>query len=164
MKGRPRDPTRARRQTGHRRKPDEAPALKVVRDPVPAPAGTPPALAPPEDLPEKMLPTWHRVVDAMGGIAALTAGDLFTIEAFVRQYHRMREAGKLVDDYSILATRVTGDVTVSPFLKAERDSAAMVLRLAEQYGLTVASRMRLGLMNLQGRTMLQALNDDLDQD
>ena len=48
-------------------------------------------------------------------------------------------------------------------LKIEKDATATYLRLAEQYGLTLASRMRLGLMTLVGESMLGALNRDLNE-
>ncbi len=159
MKGRPRDPTRTRRRTGHRRKPHEAPALKIVQSPLPSAM-----LPPPETLPPQMVPTWNRVVEAMP--TAPRTGDAFVIEAFVRQYHRMQAAGELVDPesgYGVAVRKVNGDITASPFLKAERDSAAMVLRIAEHFGLTIASRMRLGLMQLAGETLAQALSRDLEE-
>jgi P27 family predicted phage terminase small subunit len=80
----------------------------------------------------------------------------------VRQYHRMVDAGKLVENYGVAFTAPNGAVGVSPFLKAERDSTAMFLRLAEHYGLTLASRMRLGLMRLAGQTLAQSLSNDLN--
>lgn len=156
MKGRPKDPTRARRRTGHRRKPDEAPKLAVV----PAPA--PPALEPPPDLPKSMRPTWDRMVELVVPLGSRPV-DVFALEALVRQYHRMRSTGALVDEYGVVHRTEGGAISASPFLRAERDAAAMFLRLAEQFGLTVASRMRLGLMQLQGKTMAQALSDDLEE-
>jgi P27 family predicted phage terminase small subunit len=160
VKGRPRDPTRAKRKTGHRRKPDEAPKLRAV----PAPIERPPSLQPPLELPEEMRPTWEHVVEVLGGITSIRSGDAFAVELMVRQYHRVRQTGKLVDDYGVLARTEAGAVTASPFLKAERDATAMFLRLAEHFGLTVASRMRLGLMTLQGQTLAQSLAQDLAED
>ncbi|HXF71499.1 MAG TPA: phage terminase small subunit P27 family [Actinomycetota bacterium] len=158
MKGRPKDPRRARRRTGHRRKPDEAPVLRAL-------PGLPQAAAPepPADLPEEMRSTWGRVVEALGG-HGLREADAFAVEALVRQYHRMKQAGELVQAYGLAAQKTSGDVVVSPFVKAERDAAMAFLRLAEQYGLTVASRMRLGLMQLQGRSIAEALQSDLAED
>jgi P27 family predicted phage terminase small subunit len=183
MKGRPKDPTRARRRTGHRRKPDEAPALKIV--PVP---GDAPYLSPPRcevcggegaltkgkardecpgcagtgtSLPAEMVSTWTAVVAALGPTSTLRDGDAFALELLVRQYHRVKQAGELVDKYGIVSRSESGAVTVSPFVKAERDATAAFLRLAEHYGLTVASRMRLGLLQLVGKTLSQQLLDDL---
>jgi len=53
---------------------------------------------------------------------------------------------------------------VNPLVKVVRDEAATYMRIADQYGLTLASRLRLGLMQLQGESMLRALNEDLDRE
>lgn len=159
MKGRPKDPTRARRRTGHRRKPDEAPILRAL--PAPAdPQEETHRVTPPEDLAPELRIVWDRIVETLNGVP-LRSADSFGIEALVRQYHRMRQAGALVDQYGVITRTTAGDVAVSPFVKAERDATAAFLRLAEHYGLTVASRMRLGLMQLAGKTLAQALADDL---
>ncbi len=162
MKGRPRDPKRAKRRTGHRAKPGEAPKLKAL--PAPAAVPAPAVLEPPADLPEDMRPTWDHVVRAIGGITGLRPGDVFALELLVRQYHRVRKTGELLDNYGVLHKTTSGDITASPFLKAERDATAMFLRLAEHYGLTVASRMRLGLMTLQGQSLASSLAEDLMED
>ena len=183
MKGRPKDPTRARRRTGHSRKPDEAPALKIVPvqadlvlDPPACPAcegagetGTGKKRQSCEvcngsgtSLPAEMVPTWRAVVRALGPMSALREGDVFALELLVRQYQRVKQAGELVDRYGIVTRSESGAVTVSPFVKAERDATSAFLRLAEHYGLTTASRMRLGLMQLVGKTLSQQLLDDLN--
>jgi len=159
VKGRPRDPTRVRRRTGHRRKPDEAPALRAV----PAAIEVRSAIVPPEDLPKAMRPTWDRVVEILGTVGGAREADVFAIEALVRQYERMKAAGAVVDKYGIVARNAADEVIPSRFAREEREATAMFLRLAEHFGLSVASRMRLGLMNLQGKTMAQALHEDLEE-
>lgn len=109
-----------------------------------------------------MAPTWDRVVDLLATVGGAREADLFAIEALVRQYHRMKAAGAVIDEYGIIATDVSGNVRPSPFAREEREATAMFLRLAEHFGLTVASRMRLGLMHLQGKTMTQALHESLE--
>jgi len=54
MKGRPRDPKREQRRTGHRRKPGEAPKLAIAPDPRSTEILT--GFDPPESLPEEMIP------------------------------------------------------------------------------------------------------------
>lgn len=88
---------------------------------------------------------------------------MFAIEALVRQYHRMKAAGNVVDEYGVVQVDASGNSVPSRFAREEREATAMFLRLAEHFGLTVASRMRLGLMNLQGMTMAQQLHQDLNE-
>jgi P27 family predicted phage terminase small subunit len=158
VKGRPKDPRRAKRGTGHRAKPGQPTRAALVALPPPAPD----LLEPPEDLREDMQAVWRRMVGALRISAPLREVDVFALEAAVRLYVRMRENGKLVDDYGVLA-RTDAGVTVSPFVKGERDAALGFLRFAEQYGLTLASRMRLGLMQLQGKSLLEGLAEDLEK-
>ncbi len=150
---------RTRRRTGHEPKPDEP--AKLSRSPV-LPALGGPALAAPEHLGEKMRPTWDAVVGMISQRAPAGLQDLIAVELIVRQYHRLREAGELVDGYGMATRKVSGDVGSSPFVRVERDASAMLLRLLEEYGLTYQSRMRLGLMQVVGRTLGQALNDSLN--
>lgn len=159
MKGRPRDPTRARRRTGHRRKPDEAPKLAVM----PAPEREALGLEPPPDLSEEGKLIWTQLLELMGPGSGVRPIDAFGLEALVRQYVRMRQMGAIVDQYGPIAKRASGDVVPTPFARAERDATAAFLRLAEQYGLTTASRLRLGLMQLVGRSLSEALSADLEQ-
>jgi P27 family predicted phage terminase small subunit len=114
-------------------------------------------------LPAAMLPTWKAVVRALGPTSALRDGDVFALELLVRQYHRVKQAGELVDKYGIVHRSESGTIGVSPFVRAERDATTAFLRLAEHYGLTTASRMRLGLMQLVGKTLSQQLLDDLTE-
>ncbi|MGH2692334.1 MAG: P27 family phage terminase small subunit, partial [Actinomycetota bacterium] len=79
------------------------------------------------------------------------------------QFVRARQASEHVEKYGIVAQSVSGDVKASPLLKAERDAAAQFLRFAEHYGLTIAARMRLGLMRLQGASMAQTLAKGLEE-
>ena len=52
---------------------------------------------------------------------------------------------------------------VNPMIKVARDEAATYLRLADAFGLTLQARVRMGLMQLAGQSLLAALNDDLDR-
>ncbi|MGH2663670.1 MAG: phage terminase small subunit P27 family [Actinomycetota bacterium] len=158
MKGRPKDPKRARRRTGHRRKPDEAPALRAVPSPI-----AERTLPPPEHLSDDAKEAWVQITTAIeaGGLPMRNL-DAWTLEALVVQVTRMRQAGAVVDQYGVLHRKGNDDVIASPFLKAEREAASMLLRLAEQSGLTLAARMRLGLMQLQAKTLTEALSEDLE--
>lgn len=162
MAGRPRDPTRSRRRTGHRPKPDEAPKVRVLPA-LPSEGPTPPA-----DLEPEVREAWDSIVSALHGITSLRPADGFVLEAFARQYVRMRQIGRIcaaqeAGGYGVIGRKANGEVTVSPFVRGEREAAAAVLRFAETYGMTVAARMRLGLMQLQGRTMAESLSDDLNE-
>jgi P27 family predicted phage terminase small subunit len=50
----------------------------------------------------------------------------------------------------------------NPALRVARDEAAVYMRIANEYGLTLAARLRLGLMQLAGESILASLNKELD--
>lgn len=51
---------------------------------------------------------------------------------------------------------------VNPLIKVAREEAQVYLRLSDSFGLTISSRLRLGLMQLAGEGMLASLNKELD--
>lgn len=163
--GRPSDPTRRRRKTGNRPMPGDAKASTEV---IPIgvvtgdPDAIPSALDPPEDLPEPVQEIWRRAVAELYP-RGLREADLEAIRMMCIAAYRHQEAAAKIDEYGILVTGQRGPM-VNPLLKVEKDMAATYLRIAEAYGLTIAARMRLGLMQLAGQSMLQSLNADLDMD
>lgn len=161
MKGRKPDAKRPKRGTGHRPQQGELAAVHPMPA-LPSAGGAAPAiLAPPEHLPEKMHATWASVVELLDGQAGVHAADAIMIESIVRTYHRTIEAAAVVDRVGV-AVNNDGKLAVNPLLRAERDETQLLLRLAEHYGLTVAARMRMGLMQLAGQTLAQALYADLE--
>lgn len=129
---------------------------------VPDPAELPPQLEPPEDLPEPVRDIWRRAVVELYP-RGLKEADLEAIRMMCHAAHRHQEAASKVNEYGILVQGDRGPM-VNPLIKVEKDMAATYLRIAESYGLTIASRMRLGLMQLTGQSILQGLNADLDGD
>lgn len=155
-KGRKRDPGRARRGTGNRPKPGE---LSVV--PLPPQIIESEALRAPDDLPAGARPIWEQAVAELQ-TKGLTPADLEAIRLMCIQALRARQAAEMVERHGMIVEGARGPIT-NPALRIERDATHAYLRLAEQFGLTLAAKLRLGLMNLAGRSMVQALNDDLNQ-
>ncbi len=153
-KGRPADPTRARRGTGHRRNPTDA---VVPSPPAPAAEELPPA---PEGLPESAGDLWAQTIAELWP-RGLRHADLEGVRMMVTAAHRNRQAAALVDAHGLLVTSPTGQPVPNPALKIEKDTRADFLRLADAFGLTLAARLRLGLLQLQGETLLQSLERDL---
>ncbi len=164
MKGRPVDPGRARRRTGNREKPGQARKAKVVALPAPterAEVVEVSAFAPPEDLPADAAPIWRQAIAELEP-RGLRAADLEGVRMMCMAALRARQAAHEIERYGLLVQGQRGPMP-NPMLKIEKDATATYLRLAEQYGLTLASRMRLGLMTLVGESMLGALNRDLNE-
>lgn len=156
MAGRPADPTRARRQTGNRPKPGEAKpkAEVVVAQVVP---GLPAA---PAGLPTAAVPLWETMVGELWARGVKDA-DLEGVRMMVMAGFRNRQAAAAVDEYGLIVEGPKGPM-VNPAVKVEKETAATFIRFAEAFGLTLAARLRLGLMQLAGESLLQGLMKDLD--
>lgn len=153
-KGRPADPTRARRGTGHRQQ-----RTSGTVDVVATPVGR--ALpAPPDDLPEPAKELFRRAVAELStrGLREVD-GEAIAMMCWSAYIHADARA-----NIARTGTLVKGPrgPMVNPLIKIARDEAANYMRLADAFGLTLASRLRLGLMQLAGESLLAALNDDLD--
>lgn len=156
--GRPVDPTRSRRRTGHRRKPDEAPLSNVVAlrtgdydQPPPAPA----------DLPDAAHEMWDVAVAELHH-RGLKPTDLEAIRLMCMAALRARQAAQDIAQYGLVVQGERGPMK-NPMLAVEKDSTFTYLRIAEQYALTFASRLRLGVVQLQGQSMAAQLAASLDE-
>ena len=155
-KGRPPDPGRAKRGTGHR-------ALVGQAKPVEVLPSTLRDADPPASLPMAAHDLWRIVREELAG-RGLTASDLPLVEMLVVTAARNRDARAAVTKAGVLLKDAkTGRLVANPMLKVEKETAATYLRLAETLGLSPASRVRLGLMQIAGQSMLvtiaQAVRD-----
>lgn len=153
--GRPPDPTRARRQTGNRPKPGEAKVATIAVLP------TPSLPEPPEDLSPAAAEMFRRVVVELHP-RGLRDADLESIAMMCHAADIHRQARMQIAATGILVKGPRGPM-VNPLVKVAREEAATYLRLANEFGLTLAARLRLGLMQLAGESILSSLNRELDQ-
>lgn len=155
-KGRPVDPTRAKRGTGNRPKSGQGKpaALPVLAD---ASAGFPI----PVGLPKEAQEMFERVVRELEP-RGLREADLDALTMMCHSAYVHQQAREFVVRNGVMVL-VNGRPVVNPAIKVARDEAATYLRLATEYGLTLAARLRLGLMQLAGESMLASLNSDLDR-
>lgn len=154
-KGRPADPTRARRKTGNRPLAGETKPVAVL------PEAVRPALPePPESLlaPEREL--WLRLVEESAP-RGLRPHDIDGITMLCQASQIHREAQQGIAEHGILVKGQRGPM-VNPLVKVARDQAMFILRIMNEYGFTPAARVRLGLQTLAAESMVQALNNQLD--
>ena len=144
-KGRPPDPKRARRGTGHRPLAGQRPPVQVLAPRLELPE-------PPPSLPVEAHEAWRAVCEELGP-RGLMRGDLHLVEMLVMAVTRNRQAREEIAKTSVLVS-YEGRALAHPMLKLEKDSAATYLRLAETLGLSPAARVRLGLMQVAGQSML----------
>lgn len=150
--GRPADPTRRRRKTGNR--PQATGGGGAVAVPVsglPTPVG----------LPAAAVPLFEAVVAELSPRGALGPADVEAITMMCWSAWTHAEARRLIAEHGVLGEGLHGPV-VNPMLKVARDEAATFQRIAAEYGLTLASRLKLGILQLAGESILKSLADDLD--
>jgi P27 family predicted phage terminase small subunit len=161
-KGRPVDPTRARRGTGNRPKPGEAKKVKqAIVLPEQLVAAVPERYPPPETLPEQVHNLWRSIVSDLGGSNHMRESFLPSITAYCEAAYLHAQASRAVHD-GLVVRSPSGQVVANPAIKIQKDAAATMLRYAESLGLTPAGRIRLGLMEVTGMSLLASLNQSLD--
>lgn len=154
-KGRPADPTRAKRGTGNRPKAGEA---KVTEIAIPSRPALPSA---PTDLPPEAQEMYRSIVAELIP-RGLREADLESVAMMCHSAWLHREARLKIAQTGILVKGPRGVPMVNPLIKVARDEANTYLRLANEFGLTLAARLRLGLMQLAGESILESMNRDLD--
>jgi len=150
-KGRPPDPGRAHRGTGHRPQAGRGKALDVLPGEL--------DLTPPAELPTGAAELWRRAAAELAP-RGLNAGDLPLVEMLVVAAYRHRQASAIIDQIGVLAKSKQGPV-LNPLLKVEKETAATYLRLAETLGLSPAARVRLGLMQIAGQSILLTIAEQV---
>lgn len=155
-----RDPNAAKRGTG--RKPKRAATVVQAAPLVVLDSVRPVLPEPPVPLPDNVRPLWDAI---MGDLAdrGLRASDYELLHALCMAAHRRREAAALVSLHGLVLIGATGQAVANPALRIERDNAQLVARLAQEFGLSLASRMRLGLIELAGMSTLQSISAALDR-
>lgn len=166
VKGRPVDPTRARRKTGNR--PEPGKGRKTATEIIPVSDGPravvpdlPAAFDPPEEFVGYDVERLWRTAVAELHPRGLKPADLEVIRQMCNAAQRARQAAVHIEAHGMLVETKYGHA-VNPMLKVEKDATATYLRLADAMGLTLAARMRLGLMQVMGESLLSSLNRDLD--
>lgn len=123
--------------------------------------------APPEDLTHPHARAlWAEVVAELHP-RGLRAVDLEAIRLLCSQAALAYEAASGAEGWAakgLVIESARGTPVVNPMVRVERDAANLYLRFAERFGLDLASRMRLGLLQLAGQSLADALADDLERE
>jgi P27 family predicted phage terminase small subunit len=151
-KGRPKDPTAARRGTG--RKPPE-PALPAVIDPAEVCA-----LVPPEDLEGVARDAWRVCVAEMQANRQLREADLIMLRAYVEAVHVHAEATAKIHEFGVLVASPRGPIP-NPMIRVQDNAARTIRLLSENLGLNPIARIRAGIMEVAGASMVLDIRERL---
>lgn len=120
----------------------------------------PPVAPPPADLPPELAPLWTEIVAELDGRGSMASAFRTTDETLIRclveavSVHRMASADVHDRGLSIEGRFCEAP---NPSLRAQRDSAATILRVSAELGLSPAARCRLGLEMIVGASLLDGL-------
>lgn len=171
-KGRTPDPGRERRQTGNR------PAAGKAKPPAVRSPKLPALPEPPADLPEIARAVWIVTVEEMAGNRHLRPPDLLLVRSLCEAAYTLEEASKHVHEYGVLVSTVVrdsdgrpltgedgkpimGPPIVNPLLKVQKDATATIVRVSDVLGVNPLARIRAGLMEVAGASLLGGLRDSL---
>lgn len=166
-KGRKPDPNRAKRGTGNRPQAGEA---KTIRQPKPKAivpmegselVKSADPFPPPATLPDEVHGVWRAAVSDLGGANHMRESFIPALEAYCNAVYVHAQAIANIQQYGVLVKGPHGPVT-NPLLKVQKDAAASMLRYAETLGLTPAARVRVGLMEVTGMSLLAGINATID--
>jgi P27 family predicted phage terminase small subunit len=118
-------------------------------------------LVPPDDFDEDSLEAWNMVVPTLREVGVLDGIDQLALAMACRQYARSKQAGRVIDKQGMVAKGSTGQVTEHPMAQAERNAMQLFLRFAEQYALTPVARVRLGLAELQRKSLQEEITESI---
>lgn len=83
------------------------------------------------------------------------------VSAYCQAVYVHAQASANIQQYGILVKGQRGPVA-NPLIRVQKEAAATMLRYAETLGLTPAARVRLGLMEVTGMSLLASLNQSID--
>jgi len=131
------------------------------RRPLPEPVvvgGRPADLEPPEYLEEDGKLWWSEAIPVLAAVGILDTVDRAALEMAATAYARFRACRRIIEAEGHLTKGSVGQKVAHPALAEERAAQNTYLRFAEQYALTPVARTRLGLAELQRRSMAQEMD------
>ncbi len=110
----------------------------------------------PEGLPRRV---FLRSVDELG--ERMRDMDLEALRVMAWAIHRSNEAQLDVEINGMFEIHEIYGKRPNPALKVARDEANLYLKIADQYALTFVSRLRAGILQLAGQSMLEQLQESM---
>lgn len=115
----------------------------------------------PRDLPAEAKSFWDQIVSRLAEVGLIDLVDRPALVLMSIQWARAEQARREIEEKGLFATGSEGQIVEHPAVKIERAAAALYLRFAEHYALTPVARTRLGLAELQRKSIASELDDRL---
>jgi P27 family predicted phage terminase small subunit len=113
---------------------------------------------PPDDMPEEGVELWEDVLPWLVQVNVIQTIDLPSFTQMCRVFATAERARKVVDEQGYFALGSGGQISEHPAMKVLQTSQMMFLRHAGEFGMTTMARTRLGLMDVQRRSIQQDMD------
>jgi len=113
---------------------------------------------PPEDMPEEGKALWGRTLPWLVQVNVIQAIDLPVFESMCRAYAQGERLRKVIDEQGYFTLGAAGQIVEHPAVKAMQMAQMVFLRHAGEFGMTTMARTRLGLMDVQRRSIQQDMD------
>lgn len=110
---------------------------------------------PPADMPDEGVSLWHEVLPWLVQVNVIQTIDLAVFAQMCRVYAQAEAARKVLDEQGYFALGAGGQLSEHPAMKILQTAQMMFLRHAGEFGMTTMARTRLGLMDVQRRSIQQ---------
>lgn len=97
----------------------------------------------PPELPEGARQYWEEIAPMLFRIKCMTEAERRALSALCLALYDMHDVRKHIDTYGRVVKDKNGKASVSPYLKIQNESMALVIKLLQEFGLTPASRSRI---------------------
>jgi P27 family predicted phage terminase small subunit len=145
-------------------RPPDPPALRLLKGETrpsrtkrTAPAVPSKVPAPPKSMSPVALAEWKRLAPTLAADGRLTELTAAGFACFCDDYALLREAQALIDEFGLLIPQGSGIPKVNPACSIAHDAAMSMLKWAQLYGLTPASRARMNLPEPEEEDELERL-------
>lgn len=160
-RGRKPDPTAQKRGTANKKSQGKAKPV-IDQSLVFASPNTVALPDPPATLPPEVHEVWNAAVAEMSGNRHMRQVDLIQLSVWCEAVYNHAQASDSIHKFGLVVKGKHGPMT-NPMLKVQKDAAATIRMYSDMLGLNPLARIRAGLMEIAGESMLFSLNEKLDQ-
>lgn len=113
---------------------------------------------PPDDMPEPGCQLWRDVLPWLVQVNVVQLIDLTMFTQMCRIYAQAEAARKVLDEQGFFSLGSSGQLAEHPAMKTLQVAQMMFLRHASEFGMTTMARTRLGLMDVQRKSIQQDMD------
>ena len=115
----------------------------------------------PAGMPASAREVWQIVVTDLVGDGHLRKSDTPLVKAYCEAAYVHAEASEKVHTLGVLVKTADGRIVPNPMLRVQKDAATTMRQLSDVMGLNPLARIRAGLMEVAGASMVNDLRDRL---